>query len=160
VHGLTYIFCYPERCTGCRACELACSGAHEGFFSPSNARIRAIREEPAIDIAITCRQCAKPPCAAACPTAAIQKRRDGLVEVISSRCIGCGACAEACPFGAIHVFRDIAIKCDLCGGDPECVKACAPYALKLMTSEQVADEKRREHAAVVMRPTLRKLGVK
>jgi len=83
-----------------------------------------------------------------------------LVEVDSSRCIGCGACAEACPFGVIHVLRGIAIKCDLCGGDPECVKHCTPNALKLMTSEQVAAEKRREHAAAVMRPALKKLGVK
>ena len=58
------------------------------------------------------------------------------------------------------MFRDTAIKCDLCGGDPKCVKACAPNALKLMISEQVAEETRRKHAAVVMRPALRKLGVK
>jgi len=58
------------------------------------------------------------------------------------------------------LFRGIAIKCDLCGGDPECVKQCAPKALELMTSEQVAEKKRLEHAAVLMRPALRKLGVK
>jgi Fe-S-cluster-containing hydrogenase component 2 len=58
------------------------------------------------------------------------------------------------------VFKGIAIKCDLCGGDPKCVKHCAPNALELMTSDRVAAKKRREHAAVVMRPKLRKLGVK
>jgi len=58
------------------------------------------------------------------------------------------------------VVNGIAIKCDLCGGNPECVKQCTPDALKLMTPEQVAAEKRRGHAAVLVRPALRKLGVK
>jgi Fe-S-cluster-containing hydrogenase component 2 len=38
----------------------------------------------------------------------------------------------ACPFGMIFVDAEkgFAVKCDLCGGDPECVKYCIPEALR------------------------------
>jgi hypothetical protein len=31
---------HPERCTACRACELACSMKHHGEFNPSRSRIQ------------------------------------------------------------------------------------------------------------------------
>lgn len=141
---MPYIYCDPELCTGCRTCELVCVGFHDRIFNPKASRIRVVRTEPASDIAITCRQCEDAPCMRACPVSAIRKLKSGLVEVDDTRCIGCGACAEACPFGAIwlHPARRKAIKCDLCGGDPQCVKQCMPVALKLMTPEQVAGDKR------------------
>jgi len=101
-----------------------------------------VRREPATDFAIACHQCENPPCAAVCPVGAIRKLRSGLVEVDAARCIGCGACVEACPFGAITVVNGKAVKCDLCGGDPACVKQCMPGALKLATPAQVAAGKR------------------
>lgn len=39
------------------------------------------------------------------------------------------------PFGAITVRRGIAIKCDLCGGDPECAKVCIPKAIQYVSLE-------------------------
>ena len=43
------------------------------------------------------------------------------------KCIGCLACVDACPFGAIQINPDgDVLKCDLCGGDPVCVKYCPP----------------------------------
>jgi len=139
---LPYVYCDAELCTGCRACELVCSAFHERVFNPRRARIRVARGEPAIDVAITCRQCENPPCVLACPTGAIRKLRNGLVEVEAPRCIGCAACVEVCPFGAIAVVEGKAIKCDLCGGDPACVKQCVPKALKLVEPAQVAQAKR------------------
>jgi carbon-monoxide dehydrogenase iron sulfur subunit len=38
---------------------------------------------------------------------------------------------DACPYGCIVVSaKGYAEKCDLCGGDPECVKFCLTGALK------------------------------
>jgi len=33
----------PEKCYGCRACELACSFHHQGAFSPGGGSIRAFK---------------------------------------------------------------------------------------------------------------------
>jgi Fe-S-cluster-containing hydrogenase component 2 len=51
-------------------------------------------------------------------------------------CTGCRACVEACPYGVMFFDEDenFALKCDLCGGDPECVKNCAMGAIVLETS--------------------------
>ncbi|MEM2907632.1 MAG: 4Fe-4S dicluster domain-containing protein [Candidatus Hadarchaeales archaeon] len=146
---MPYVFCDPEKCTGCRTCELVCSGVHEKVFNPKKSRIRVLRREPAIDVALTCRQCADPPCARACPSGAIRRTKTDVVEVDAARCIGCSLCVEACPFGAISIIKGKAAKCDLCGGDPACVKQCMPGALKLTGPSQVAAEKRLAIAQVV-----------
>jgi Fe-S-cluster-containing dehydrogenase component len=50
-------------------------------------------------------------------------------------CMGCLACIEACRFGAIRVdpSEQSLIKCDLCGGEPECVTLCVTEAIQLET---------------------------
>jgi carbon-monoxide dehydrogenase iron sulfur subunit len=61
-------------CTGCRACEVACSYHHTGAFQPSIASIRVERSdtEGAISLALmdTCDQCIgekEPWCIQYCP---------------------------------------------------------------------------------------------
>ena len=47
-------------------------------------------------------------------------------------CTACGACEEACPYQGIFVTEETALKCDLCGGEPECVEICYPRALQFI----------------------------
>ena len=80
-----------------------------------------------------CEQCEDAPCLAVCPTKAISKDfKTSVVSITNDKCIGCKACMWICPFGAILIDFDkgIAYKCDLCDGDPECVKVCQPSAIQ------------------------------
>jgi len=66
-----------------------------------------------------------------CPVNAIQKNKQGLVEIVEPECTGCGTCIDACPAGAIKLHPELgkALKCDLCGGNPNCVAYCPNNAI-------------------------------
>lgn len=118
-----------ELCTGCRICELVCSMRQAGVLSPYRASIRVSQSETDGTFALAiCRHCRKPLCKEACPVPPAMRFHEALrgVVVLDPRhCIGCLACVDACPFGAIQVGPDQAVqKCDLCDGDPLCVKYC------------------------------------
>jgi Fe-S-cluster-containing hydrogenase component 2 len=53
-------------------------------------------------------------------------------------------CVDACPFGAIYAHADVdnPIKCDHCGGDPECVKVCPKAAIRLIPEQALGEAKR------------------
>jgi uncharacterized repeat protein (TIGR04076 family) len=123
-------------CSGCRACELTCSFAHERQFSDTFSRIQVEKDESlGLDRPAVCRQCGVAPCVEACPRQALSKGTHHEVVVDESLCSGCRACAKACHFGAIH-FRaggKTPLICDLCGGDPQCVKRCATGAISFGT---------------------------
>lgn len=120
-------------CTGCRACELACSFAHEGAYSPLYARLHVVKlERIGQDNPTVCLRCANAPCVAICSVQAIIQ--DPVTKVVSVRedlCVGCGLCAEVCISGVIelHPEKGIPMLCDLCGGDPACVKTCPTSAI-------------------------------
>ena len=42
----------------------------------------------------------------------------------------CGTCEIMCPIGAIELYEEIPHVCDLCGGDPRCVRACTLDAIR------------------------------
>jgi carbon-monoxide dehydrogenase iron sulfur subunit len=120
-------------CSGCRACEVACVARHDGRFGTATARIRVTKiEHLGVDQPHVCRLCRRAPCVTACPTNALYKDKD--TEAVLLRpddCIGCAACVDACPFGMadLHPETGLALICDLCGGDPVCVKRCATGAI-------------------------------
>lgn len=122
----------PERCSGCRLCELACAIAKFGVNNPKKAAIRVISiyPQPVIRMPVFCRQCKEPKCMENCPNGAMSIR-DGVVVIDSENCISCHNCVISCPFGAIFVHPDVKtpFKCDLCGGAPKCVEACPTKAL-------------------------------
>jgi len=144
----------PERCTGCRVCELVCSVAHEGEFRPAAARIQVLSfNETVQDLPIVCQQCSEAPCLEACPSGALTRDEGtGAIVVNWEECLGCGACVEACVVGsdsvspeqklAIRFYGDVQapIKCDLCGGDPQCVKYCPTHALILTDAPPTPQE--------------------
>ena len=75
-----------------------------------------------------CHHCGNPPpCAEVCPTDAFYYDPETQCAVIEQdNCIQCMECVPGCPFDVVFVAPDgELLKCDLCGGDPVCVKACA-----------------------------------
>lgn len=124
----------PERCTGCNSCMLACSFAHEGYFSLSRSRIWIKKdEERAVSNPQVCIQCKELHCIETCPIGALsQDELTGVLKWDGERCVHCHLCAEACPYGGIHFNEaDELLICDLCKGDPVCVKVCKfPNAIR------------------------------
>lgn len=131
-----------RRCIGCHACSTACKSENEvplgvhrtwvkyvekGAFPHSRRHFQVTR----------CNHCASPPCVPICPTRAMYRRQDGIVEFDSDRCIGCKACLQACPYDAIHIDPEsgTAAKCHFCahrtdvGLEPACVVVCPVHAI-------------------------------
>lgn len=128
-------------CTGCRLCEIACSLTKEGVVSPEASRIKVYQFWPGpLDIPAVCRNCSDHPCVAACPPkvrALSLNEETGAVEVDTEKCLGikCSLCAKSCPQElaiSFHPQTEKAMICDLCRGDPECVKVCAPECLTFL----------------------------
>ncbi|MBI2831909.1 MAG: 4Fe-4S dicluster domain-containing protein [Chloroflexi bacterium] len=123
-----------EKCTGCRLCEMMCSFRHEGECSTAKSRIKILKDEEFGNcLVLVCMNCEDAPCVASCPTEAFKKDdNSGIVALDESLCIGCEACIGVCPMETIVLDKDknTVFKCDLCGGDPECVKWCTRGAIK------------------------------
>ena len=82
---------------------------------------------------------------AACPTDALYKDEStGAILVHAQACIGCAACVDACPFGvaSLHPETGLPLICDLCHGDPACVKRCATGALVYADAQSELGAKR------------------
>jgi len=115
------------RCSGCRRCEIACSLEHEGKIWPEASRIRVFMLVPGVEIPHVCAQCHDYPCISACPVNALSLDNETYAVLVDKeKCISCGKCIDECPgrIPFLHPRDNKAVICDLCGGDPECVKVC------------------------------------
>ena len=140
----------PEKCTGCRQCEMACSFEKERAFNPAKSRIRVfdLHAEGRF-VPYTCTQCSQAWCMQACPVDAIGMDAATDAKLVhASRCVGCKVCTIACPFGTINYNVDSGKvdKCDLCGGDPACAKACPTGAITYVDAGQTGYDKMRAWA--------------
>jgi Fe-S-cluster-containing dehydrogenase component/formate-dependent nitrite reductase membrane component NrfD len=130
------------RCIGCHACTTACKSENLVPISVTRTYVKHV------DVGVfpqarrahqvtRCNQCAHAPCVTACPTAAMFKRGDGIVDFDKSICIGCKACMAACPYDAIFINPEdhSAEKCNFCahridiGLEPACVVVCPTQAI-------------------------------
>ncbi|HEX2271926.1 MAG TPA: 4Fe-4S dicluster domain-containing protein [Pyrinomonadaceae bacterium] len=130
------------RCIGCHACTTACKSENLVPLSVTRTYVKHV------DVGVfpqarrahqvtRCNQCAHAPCVTACPTTAMFKRGDGIVDFDKSICIGCKACMAACPYDAIFINPEdhSAEKCNFCahridvGLEPACVVVCPTQAI-------------------------------
>ncbi len=133
-----------EKCVGCHMCEVACSLKNTGRVQPSRSRIKVISYEKRgvyhNYIPMVCQQCTTPLCVEACPTNALSRDTEtGAIVVDDDACVGCRVCIMVCPIGGVSIdpATDVAYKCDLCGGDPECVKYCYYEALEYVPKDKM-----------------------
>lgn len=143
----------PNRCLGCRSCQMACAVNRHlpaGVFFRRVTAVELQREAGVAKyyLSTSCNHCESPECFRTCPEAAYRKRRDGVVTHEPSRCTGCGTCLRGCPFGAVTLNPETARaeKCQLCherldaGERPYCVGACPVTALMLIDLPGRADD--------------------
>ena len=129
-------------CIGCHACTTACKSENEVPLSVTRTYVKYVDvgQFPQASRAFQvtrCNQCEDAPCVTACPTSAMYKRPDGIVDFAKSICIGCKACIAACPYDAIFINPEdhSAEKCNFCahridmGLEPACVVVCPTEAI-------------------------------
>jgi len=139
-----------ELCAGCRTCMAVCSLIHSGAVSPELSGIQIMwfpREGGMVDSNI-CWQCKSPECLAVCEPEALHiDKKTGARVIDQEKCTGCRLCQEACPYKTsdpryygdglspirYDAERNVCFMCDLCGGDPQCVKFCPMEALSFST---------------------------
>jgi len=117
----------PESCNGCGTCEQLCREKHPDKVS----RIRVGRFNGQ-NMPTICRQCGSAPCVHACSHNALKRDpRTKAVIILEERCKSCGDCIQSCPFSAMNLDSGTGkpLVCDLCGGDPVCVKNCPTGAI-------------------------------
>lgn len=123
----------PLACSGCRTCETACALIKTGHIFPEMARLHIDRDPfEGGFVPNVCHQCSIPYCLNGCPVGAIGIcEKNGVVNIDQKKCIGCGSCRKACPYEMIIFDEEQkkSFKCDLCGGNPLCVKVCPMHAL-------------------------------
>ena len=131
-----------NRCIGCHACTVACKEEHNIAVGVNRTWVKYIEKGRYPDTrrhfaVLRCNHCDDAPCIEICPTVALFRRRDGIVDFDHERCIGCKSCMQACPYDALYIDpeRNTAAKCNFdasridMGYKPACEVVCPTQAI-------------------------------
>ncbi len=140
---MKYGFAIDQRtCIGCHACTVACKTEHEIPLGQFRTWVKYVDSGTFPDSrrdfgVMRCNHCTDAPCIKICPTNALFKRKDGIVDFDNTACIGCKSCMQACPYDAIYIDEEThtAAKCNFCahrvdeGLEPACVVVCPTHSI-------------------------------
>ena len=131
-----------DTCIGCHACTVACKAEHDVPLGVNRTWVKYIEKGTFPDArrfysVLRCNHCDNAPCVTICPTTALFRRADGIIDFDDSRCIGCKSCMNACPYDAIYINPETqtAHKCNFCahrveqGLEPSCVIVCPTQSI-------------------------------
>jgi len=131
-----------NRCIGCHACTVACKEEHNVAVGVNRTWVKYIEKGRYPDTrrhfaVLRCNHCDDAPCIEICPTVALFRRSDGIVDFDNERCIGCKSCMQACPYDALYIDpdRNTAAKCNFdasrveMGYKPACEVVCPTQAI-------------------------------
>lgn len=104
-----FVVADPNKCIGCRTCEIACAVAHaeQDIFTVEPSQIQFqprlnVIKTARVSAPIQCRQCEDAQCINVCPVKAITRKVD-YISINNEICIGCKTCLMACRIGAIEL---------------------------------------------------------
>lgn len=133
-----------DSCIGCHACTVACKSEHDVPLGVNRTWLKYIETGTFPDVArkftvMRCNQCDDAPCMTICPTSALYRADNGVVDFDDRRCIGCKSCMNACPYDALYINPETntAHKCNMCnhrievGLLPSCQIVCPTEAIKI-----------------------------
>lgn len=131
-----------NRCIGCHACTVACKEEHNIAVGVNRTWVKYVEKGVYPDTrrhfaVLRCNHCDDAPCIEICPTVALFRRSDGIVDFDNERCIGCKSCMQACPYDALYIDpdRNTAAKCNFdasrveMGYKPACEVVCPTQAI-------------------------------
>lgn len=131
-----------NRCIGCHACTVACKEEHNVPVGVFRTWVKYIEKGEFPNTrrhfgVLRCNHCDDAPCVEICPTRALYRRVDGIIDFDNERCIGCKSCMQACPYDALYIDprTNTAAKCNYCahrvevGLEPACVIVCPEQAI-------------------------------
>ena len=131
-----------RNCIGCHACTVACKAENDVPVGVNRTWVKYIEKgefphTKRFFSVMRCNHCEDAPCITICPTSALYKRPDGIVDFNNERCIACKSCTQACPYDAIYIDPEThtAAKCNYCahrvdvGLKPACVIVCPTEAI-------------------------------
>lgn len=119
-----------DRCTLCGVCMSVCSRTWAKKDDPALSRI-SVTNVTGLPMIRVCNQCGG--CIPVCPTMALQRDKNGVVQIDRSKCTSCLICVGFCPSAAMffHEGSPSPFKCVACG---LCVKSCPEGVLALAES--------------------------
>jgi Fe-S-cluster-containing dehydrogenase component/formate-dependent nitrite reductase membrane component NrfD len=131
-----------RKCIGCHACTVACKEENQVPLGAFRTWVKYVERGHYPDTrryfsVLRCNHCDDAPCVSICPTVALYRRSDGIVDFDGERCIGCKSCMQACPYDALYIDprTQTAAKCNYCahrvevGLEPACVIVCPVQAI-------------------------------